>query len=325
MKLPMTGETLTHPPWELLALGTGGVGTQANRSYPSTLLKVGTHRTLIDAGDGTLRQLARWDSVKQLDVIVITALTTERIGGLATVLDNPLLRVRRRRPLLVGPVGTADALKALKTVMSDDPHVAEVIEVEDETSLSIGAAELVAIPIEGGSLGVRLEEPDAPGRFDVEAATRLGLKPGPAFGRLLRGETVDGVEPRQVVGPSRQGRLLAVLGPCRPAADASEFVDGAQLLVVVAPYTDERQEVAVESGTMTGVEAALLATEARVGTLALMHVSATARTGYARRETAQFHSRVIIPADGDRFTLQLSDEGQVKHVPASAARTGRPA
>jgi ribonuclease Z len=34
-----------------------------------------------------------------------------------------------------------------------------------------------------------------PGEFDPEAATALGLVPGPEFGRLQRGETVRGVHP----------------------------------------------------------------------------------------------------------------------------------
>ena len=42
-----------------------------------------------------------------------------------------------------------------------------------------------------------------PGEFDPEAATALGVVPGPEFGRLQHGETIRGVRPEQVLGPNR--------------------------------------------------------------------------------------------------------------------------
>ena len=51
--------------------------------------------------------------------------------------------------------------------------------------------------------GYAFVEDDRPGRFDAEAARRLGVPEGPDFGRLQRGETVGGVTPEQVVGRDR--------------------------------------------------------------------------------------------------------------------------
>ena len=45
-------------------------------------------------------------------------------------------------------------------------------------------------------VGYALVEDDRPGRFDPEEAVRLGVTPGPDFGRLQAGETVDGVDAR---------------------------------------------------------------------------------------------------------------------------------
>ena len=53
--------------------------------------------------------------------------------------------------------------------------------------------------------GYAFIEDDRPGRFDVEAARKLGVTEGPDFGRLQRGETVNGVTPEQVVGEDRPG------------------------------------------------------------------------------------------------------------------------
>ena len=62
-----------------------------------------------------------------------------------------------------------------------------------------------------------LWEDERPGEFDVAEAERLGVAPGPDFGRLQRGETVGGVAPDQVVGPARAGRKLVVSGDTAPS------------------------------------------------------------------------------------------------------------
>ena len=163
------------------------------------------------------------------------------------------------------------------------------------------------------SLGVSITEPPGPGRFDVEAAKRLGLKPGPDFARLQQGISVGGVDPSEVIGPSRPGRKLCILGPCRPTPAAEAKAADAHLLIAVAPFIEERHEVAVETHTMTGAEAAVLARRAGVNTLALVHTGGGVSPGYARKEAAQFHSRTVVVNDGDRLTVTPA-ERTVKHI-----------
>ena len=67
-----------------------------------------------------------------------------------------------------------------------------------------------------GSLGYALVEDTRPGAFDPDTAKRLGVTPGPDFGRLQRGETVNGVEPGQVMGESRRGRRVVIAGDSAP-------------------------------------------------------------------------------------------------------------
>ena len=56
--------------------------------------------------------------------------------------------------------------------------------------------------------GYAFAEDDRPGRFDAEAAERLGVTPGPDFGRLQHGETVGGVRP----GAGASARRAAAAG-----------------------------------------------------------------------------------------------------------------
>jgi ribonuclease Z len=173
-------------------------------------------------------------------------------------------------------------------------------------------------------LGAQLSEADHPGQINVETALSMGVRLGPEFGQLQRGETVRGIRLEQVLGPTRRGRRLSVLGPCRPTDQAVKLSAASQLLLAVTPYTEEKQDLAVETNVMTGVEAALLATEAHVEALALLHVAQMPRMTYARREAAQFHDPVYLPGDGDEFSIPLPDNGPVGHrTPTTAEQPNR--
>ncbi|KAJ1862904.1 hypothetical protein LPJ73_000647, partial [Coemansia sp. RSA 2703] len=66
------------------------------------------------------------------------------------------------------------------------------------------------------------EGPEVPGKFDVQAAKALGLKQGPLYGKLTRGESVtapDGtvIHPSQCVGPARLSGILIIIDCPTPA------------------------------------------------------------------------------------------------------------
>ncbi|KAJ1815670.1 hypothetical protein LPJ56_004499, partial [Coemansia sp. RSA 2599] len=66
------------------------------------------------------------------------------------------------------------------------------------------------------------EGPEVPGKFDVQAAKALGLKQGPLYGKLTRGESVtapDGsiIHPWQCVGPARLSGIFIIVDCPTPA------------------------------------------------------------------------------------------------------------
>jgi ribonuclease Z len=296
-----------------MALGTGGRGANPLRAHPALLLTVGKrYRVLIDAGDGTFFQLAKLYGPKRLDAVILTALGPERLAGLVGILDSGQKRTPHDAPLLVGPHGTADIHRLLGDLMRTTLQVSDVVEVGDPWSLKLGPATLTVEIVDTGNhgqvLGVRLSEADVSGAIDREALARLGLD-GDDVPRLKRGEQVNGVSPEQVIGPRRAGRVLAVLGPCRPTTKASDCARDAGVVFVVAPYIDERYDTAVDEGVMTGVEAATLGHEAAAKAVVLMHLNGTTRPEYAKKEAGRFHPRVIIPNDGDMAQLPAPGSG----------------
>ena len=128
------------------------------------------------------------------------------------------------------------------------------------------------------ALGYALVEEVRLGRFDPEAARRLGVPEGPLFGKLHRGEAVvvDGreVAPADVVGPPRRGRKVVYSGDTRPSRDTVEIARGAELLIHEATFGADEVARARETRHSTSAEAARVAFRAGVQELVLTHISA---------------------------------------------------
>src|SRR5204863_301101 len=86
--------------------------------------------------------------------------------------------------------------------------------------------------------GYAIVEHERPGRFDDAKARELGVTFGPDFGRLQRGETVNGVEPAQVMGLPRAGNKVVLDGPdiartiVRIAHQIVEQTEGREIAIV---------------------------------------------------------------------------------------------
>ena len=126
---------------------------------------------------------------------------------------------------------------------------------------------IAAIPVShrGPASRYVLFEDERPGVFDPAAAKALGLEPGPEFGRVQRGETIRGVTPEQVMGPSRPGRKLTISGDTRPCESLRVAAHGSDVLIHEATFAIEEAERAYETGHSTASQAAGLARDAEVG------------------------------------------------------------
>ncbi|MEY2534298.1 MAG: ribonuclease, partial [bacterium] len=148
-----------------------------------------------------------------------------------------------------------------------------------------------------------------PGRFDAELATALGVPFGPDFGRLQRGETVNGVTPEQVIGADRPGRKVVVSGDTAPCEMVRVAADGADLLIHEATFTEDEHDRAMETGHSTARQAAELAREADVRMLALTHVSTRYGGGEIRDEARAVFERTVVPRDFDGIDIPFPEKG----------------
>ena len=108
--------------------------------------------------------------------------------------------------------------QVLRPIIGRTGYPLDVVELEHHEEVGFDDFVIAAFPVNHRveAYGYAFIEDDRPGRFDVEAARALGVTEGPDFGRLQRGETVNGVTPEQVVGEDRPGRRIVYTGDTAP-------------------------------------------------------------------------------------------------------------
>ncbi|MCL2786018.1 MAG: MBL fold metallo-hydrolase, partial [Methanomassiliicoccaceae archaeon] len=123
------------------------------------------------------------------------------------------------------------------------------------------------------SLGFAFEENERPGKFDRSKATALGLSPGPDFSRLQKGETVNGVRPDDIIGPSRKGRKIVYSGDTVKCDRVTEMARDADVLIHESTYISKDSGLAKEHMHSTAKDAASVARDANVSVLFVTHMS----------------------------------------------------
>lgn len=313
---------------DLVFLGTAASAPTAARGASATLLRRGGDRLLVDCGEGTQRQLLRSDTgLVDLEHVFLTHLHADHVLGLPGMLKTFSLRGREVPITVYGPRGTRVLLKALGIVIGRLTYGLEIVELRagDAVGRDGYRIECFAVAHGAAAVGYALRENARPGRFDVAAADALGVPDGPARGALQRGEPVtlpDGrvVGPDEVVGPARRGRSVVLTGDTAPAASVVEAAASADVLVHEATFLAEERARARETEHSTAAEAALVAREAGVGLLALVHLSARYPGAKVAEEATQLFPRTVVPRDFDLIDVPLPERGTPELVPRGGRR-----
>ena len=292
---------------DIIFIGTAGSAPSAARGLPSLLVRRGGERLLFDCGEGTQRQLLRSGvGLIELEEVFITHFHADHVLGLPGMMKTFALRGRERPLTVYGPPGLSALFKALRPIVGRTDYELSLVEFEPNQELERDGYRIAAFETmhRVPAFGYALVEDERLGRFDEARARELGVQPGPDFGRLHRGEPVQGsdgeVLPEQVVGPSRPGRKMVIAGDTAPSEMTTAAAHGADLLVHEATFTEEEADRARETGHSTARQAAELARAAEVKLLALTHVSPRYAGPDLRDEARQVFEHTIVPRDFDR-------------------------
>lgn len=295
----------------LFFAGTAGSVPTARRGLPAVLLRRGADRILFDCGEGTQRQLLRSAGLPDITDVFITHFHADHWLGLPGMLKTFDLRAREKPLTLYGPPGLKSLMTSMRHVWGGCGYEIRIEELPSDAMVERDEYVIEPFPVNhrGPAYGYAITEDDRLGRFDAELAERLGLTPGPDFGRLQRGETINGVRPEQVIGETRLGRKLVLSGDTGPCEELIEIAHGADVLVHEATFAQDEAARAKETQHSTAAQAAKAAVEAEVRLLVLVHLSTRYGGREIREEATAVFPDTVVPRDFDAIEVPFPERG----------------
>jgi ribonuclease Z len=292
--------------------GTAGSIPTARRGLPAVLLRRGGERILFDCGEGTQRQLVRSVGLADLDEVFLTHFHADHWLGLPGLLKTFDLRTRDRPLAIYGPAGLRELIALALRAAGRVRFELRLIEIGPGDVLERDGYRIAPIRVShrANAHGYVVFENERPGAFDPQAAERLGLRPGPEFGRVQRGETIRGVTPDQVMGPPRPGRKLVISGDTTPCDTVRVAAHRADLLIHEATFAEEELERAAQTRHSTAGQAAALARDAEVTMLALTHFSTRYAPSVLRDEARAIFPATVVPRDFDTIEIPFPERGE---------------
>jgi ribonuclease Z len=299
-------------------LGTSASRPTVERNVASVAMVREGETLLFDCGEGTQRQMMRYGVSFGLEDIFFTHFHADHVIGVIGLMRTMSLQGRTERLRLWGPKGAARMIKRAEDFGMDRlSFPLEITEIEPEQPIARKDYVIVPFAVDhrgARAVGYAMVEEERKGRFNPDRARALGIPEGPLWGEIHRGKSVklaDGrvIEPSELVGAPRAGRKVVLTGDTRPCAATIEAAAGADVLIHEATFGDEEAARAVETGHSTAREAAIVAREAGVGTLLLIHFSAR----YSRdasdlgKEARQCFERTIVGKDGMELEVPYRD------------------
>jgi ribonuclease Z len=230
---------------------------------------------------------------------------------------------------VAGPPGLAELFRALRRIFGRLNYDVELMELDEGEAIPHDGYEIRTFPVDHRvrAYGYALVEAERPGRFDPNRATELGVSSGPDFGRLQNGEEVRGasgpVRPADVMGKPRAGRKLVFTGDTAPCEMTRVAAHEAELLVHDGSFADEETERAAETHHSTARQAAVLAREAEVKMLALVHISSRYDVGAVLAEAREELPDAVAPRDFDVVEVPFPERGEPRLIDRGA-RPPRP-
>ncbi len=312
----MAGETLfVH------FLGTTGALPTPLRNPSCILIRRGSNMLLFDCGEGAQQQMMRVKTGFVVNAVFITHWHADHYLGLFGLIETMAFNGRTEPMTIYGPTGVDKIVSIIKTLTPKIPFILDAVEVAPRDVIPFnGYAVYVFRTFHGmESVGYVFEEDMRPGRFNREQAIALGVKPGPLFGKLQRGNavTIDHngeivtIQPEDVMGARRSGRKIVYTGDTRPIRQPEEALYHADLLIHEATFEeDEGAERAKEVWHSTAKEAGSVAEILQPKQLALVHISSRyiSAANHVKDAKETFSGKVFAPDDLTTIEIPFSEE-----------------
>jgi len=275
---------------KVIFLGTGsGMPTlKRNVSAIALVFSNSNKLWLWDCGEGTQQQIQKTSlKVSKLEKIFISHLHGDHVFGLPGLLASRGLRggKNQNKVQIFGPEGLdrylEETLSITRTYIPYEikikiipPNVSAGIIWEDEDYI----VRYIEVNHNIKTYAYSVEEKKDRSHFLVEKAHQLNIPPGPVYGTLKEGKTVELSNGRIFQGKNflskiKKGRKIVFCGDTTYCENLVHLAKSADLLIHEATFSQREEDLANRNFHSTTTIAAKVAKQAQVKKLLLTHIS----------------------------------------------------
>lgn len=271
---------------EITFLGTGAGIPSKERNVTAIYVDLSQEckqSWLFDCGEATQHQILHTKiKPRKITKIFITHLHGDHIFGLPGLLSSRSFLSGADPVTIYGPTGiqtyVETSLKVSGTHLSYPLHF---VEIEDECILVDDehvTVECVLLKHNVISFGYKITEKDKPGELNVAKLKELGIKPGPIYRQIKENPSVttdDGqvLNREDFLGSPKRGKVISIFGDTTYMPQLESFVHNSDVLIHEATFAGGENELALNYGHSTTIEAAQLAKGGNVKQLVMTHIS----------------------------------------------------
>ncbi len=305
--------------FEVFVLGTSGMMPLPNRNLTSAMIRREGELFLFDCGEGTQISLKKLNlKWKKIHSIFISHMHADHVTGLPGILMLSS-QVDRDDPLTIyGPSRLKEYVDANRRILDmyiNYEIIVKTVEegiILEEEDYTVRAFELNHTK---PCFGYVFEEKPRPGLFHPETSQALNVPVGPLWGKLQKGESVtleDGkvIQPSDVMGQARDGRKFSYVTDSLYLPTIADHVRESDLLLCEGMFTDDLRDSAKEKKHMTAGDAALIAKEANVKQLGLLHYSprySDYELRFLLKDAKKVFTNSVLSKDRMLFNIPLKD------------------
>ncbi len=272
---------------DIIFLGTSSGTPTKTRNVSAVAIRGDNTKAwvLVDCGEGTQHQILRTNlALKHLSTIFITHVHGDHCYGLPGLLASAIMTGRTDPLLIVGPKPIDSFIHNVRDFsqlkLSFDIHFQPVEELTGSLETECFSTGTVELSHRVPSFAFAFSENRIEAKLNIEKLRRAGIKPGPLWGRLQKGEDVqleDGrcLKSRDFLLPFRRPRRIIVAGDNdKPALLRPLVEQTTDVLIHEATYTaDILEKVGPTAQHSSAKEIAQFAHSVSLNHLILTHFS----------------------------------------------------